>query len=92
MTTPQVAAGKVRYLYRLRVSKTAEHRLREEWGRGRWVWNECVATSSKVHRRNKVNRTDDTCGPAWLDKLLTEAREQQVAACGCVRSTAAGHP
>lgn len=68
-------AVNARYTFRLRVSKTAESMLRDEWGRCRWVWNECVAMSRKVHQRNKATGEDDTCGPADVDKLLTEARK-----------------
>jgi putative transposase len=42
--------------------------LLAEWDRCRWVWNECVARSKKAHTE------DETCGPARLDKMLTEAR------------------
>ncbi|KUO08125.1 transposase [Streptomyces sp. DSM 15324] len=46
-----------------------------EWARCRWVWNECVAMSRKVHAANRANPDDKvTCGPAQLDKLLTDAR------------------
>ena len=41
----------------------------------RWVWNECVAKSKAVHAHNKAHPQDKlTCGPAQLDKMLTEAR------------------
>ncbi|TJZ97424.1 hypothetical protein FCI23_49780 [Actinacidiphila oryziradicis] len=42
--------------------------LEAEWARCRWIWNECVARSEKAHAE------DDKCGPARLDKMLTEAR------------------
>jgi putative transposase len=78
--TPQQAtedAGHARYTYRLRVSSTAHAGLMTEWGRCRWVWNECVAMSRKRHHANK-NRPEGTpkvtCGPAELDKMLTDAR------------------
>lgn len=77
MTTPQISegAGHSRYTYRLRVSSTARAGLLAEWARCRWVWNECVAMSRKVHAANRVNPGDKvTCGPAQLDKMLTEAR------------------
>ncbi len=61
-------AGHVRYTYRLRVSSTARAMLLREWGRGRWVWNECVARSKKAHAEG------EECGPARLDRMLTEAR------------------
>ncbi|WP_078589595.1 MULTISPECIES: RNA-guided endonuclease InsQ/TnpB family protein [Streptomyces] len=69
--------GHARYTYRLRVSSTALTGLEAEWGRCRWVWNECVAMSRKRHKANQ-NRPEGTpkvtCGPAELDKMLTEAR------------------
>jgi putative transposase len=61
-------AGRIRYTYRLRVSSTAQAALLAEWGRCRWVWNECVARSKQAHRDGEA------CGPARLDKMLTEAR------------------
>ncbi|OAH12671.1 putative transposase [Streptomyces jeddahensis] len=64
-----VEAGHARYTYRLRVSSTARTALAAEWDRCRWVWNECVAKSRAVHLHNKA-----TCGPAQLNKMLTEAR------------------
>lgn len=68
-------AGHVRYTFRVRVSKTARRSLEAEWGRCRWVWNECVTKSRRVHAHNKANPDDRlTCGPAQLDKMLTEAR------------------
>src|ERR1700745_3667065 len=79
-TTPQQelpgVAGHARYTYRLRVSSTALAALEQEWGRVRWVWNECVHMSRKTHRWNKANAEAEkrTCGPAQLDKMLTEAR------------------
>ncbi|MGW4317979.1 RNA-guided endonuclease InsQ/TnpB family protein [Streptomyces sp. NPDC004684] len=63
-----VGAGRARYRYRLRVSATARRALEAEWGRCRWVWNECVARSRKAHAEKEV------CGPARLDRMLTEAR------------------
>ncbi|MBT2479878.1 RNA-guided endonuclease TnpB family protein [Streptomyces sp. ISL-94] len=77
MTTPMQTAqgaGPARYTYRLRVSSTALAALDTEWARCRWVWNECVAMSRKVHGLNKGATEKITCGPAQLDKLLTEAR------------------
>ncbi|WP_405899033.1 transposase [Streptomyces sp. NBC_00727] len=67
-------AGHARYTYRLRVSSTALARLEGEWARCRWVWNECVAMSRKVHGLNHDAAEKITCGPAELDRLLTEAR------------------
>ncbi|MFE4633371.1 RNA-guided endonuclease InsQ/TnpB family protein [Streptomyces sp. NPDC056773] len=78
MTTVAMAetvAGHARYTYRLRMSSTARTALEAEWGRCRWVWNECVAMSRKVHRLNRDAETKTTCGPAQLDKMLTEARQ-----------------
>ncbi|MFH8931033.1 RNA-guided endonuclease InsQ/TnpB family protein [Streptomyces pristinaespiralis] len=68
-------AGHARYTYRLRLSSTARTALEAEWGRCRWVWNECVAMSRKVHKLNKEAETKTTCGPAQLDKMLTQARQ-----------------
>ncbi len=67
--------GPVRYTYRLRTSSTAHTALLAEWNRCRWIWNECVAKSKAVHLRNKSTSSGkQTCGPAQLDKMLTEAR------------------
>ncbi|WP_327320098.1 RNA-guided endonuclease InsQ/TnpB family protein [Streptomyces sp. NBC_01235] len=79
MTTPAEAdvAGHARYTYRVRVSSTARVRLLGEWDRCRWVWNECVAKSKAVYAYNKAHLKDvRTCGPAQLDRMLTEARER----------------
>ena len=68
-------SGLARYTYRLRVSSTARTALLAEWDRCRWIWNECVAKSRQVHASNKACPDDKlTCGPAQLDKMLTEAR------------------
>ncbi|ARF54324.1 RNA-guided endonuclease InsQ/TnpB family protein [Streptomyces gilvosporeus] len=61
-------AGHARYTYRLRVSSTARAALEAEWARCRWLWNECVARSKKAHAEG------EKCGPARLDKILTQAR------------------
>ena len=66
MATP--ASSKARYTYRLRVSSTARIALEAEWSRCRWVWNECVARTKRAFIEG------ETCGPARLDKMLTEAR------------------
>jgi putative transposase len=70
-------AGHARWTFRLRLSSTARAALAAEWDRCRWVWNECVAKSRQVHLENS-NRPDGadkrTCGPAQLDRMLTEAR------------------
>ncbi|MFF1356324.1 RNA-guided endonuclease InsQ/TnpB family protein [Streptomyces sp. NPDC058297] len=60
--------GHARYTYRLRLSSTARSALLGEWDRCRWIWNECAARSKKAHRDG------EGCGPARLDKMLTEAR------------------
>ncbi|WP_330295901.1 RNA-guided endonuclease InsQ/TnpB family protein [Streptomyces sp. NBC_00503] len=60
--------GHARFTYRLRVSSTALTKLLGEWARCRWVWNECCA------RSQKARAGDEECGPARLDKMLTEAR------------------
>ncbi|WFB09453.1 transposase [Streptomyces sp. LX-29] len=77
MTTPRLSegAGHARYTYRVRVSSTARTALLAEWGRCRWVWNECVAKSGAVHAHNRAHPDSKlACGPAQLDKMLTEAR------------------
>ncbi|WP_220472785.1 RNA-guided endonuclease TnpB family protein [Streptomyces sp. SCUT-3] len=79
MMTAAVAggvAGCARYTYRLRVSSTALARLEAEWARCRWVWNECVAVSRRIHALNKASGGRATCGPAQLDRMLTAARAQ----------------
>ncbi|WP_409471272.1 RNA-guided endonuclease InsQ/TnpB family protein [Streptomyces sp. HC307] len=71
--------GHARYTFRLRVSSTARTALLAEWDRCRWIWNECVAKSKAAHAWNQ-NRPEGedkrTCGPAQLDRMLTEARER----------------
>lgn len=78
MSRSQVgSAGHTRYTYRLRVSKAALAALEAEWARCRWVWNESVAKSKQVHAANQdlpAGQAKLTCGPARLDKMLTEAR------------------
>ncbi|MFC8245632.1 RNA-guided endonuclease InsQ/TnpB family protein [Streptomyces chartreusis] len=60
--------GHARYTFRLRVSSGACTALLAEWDRCRWIWNECVARSKKAHRDG------EKCGPARLNRMLTEAR------------------
>ncbi|MFI5800144.1 RNA-guided endonuclease InsQ/TnpB family protein [Streptomyces sp. NPDC051677] len=72
--TAAAEAGHARYTYRLRVSSAARTALAAEWDRCRWVWNECLAKSRAVHLRNKSTGDRATCGPAQLDRMLTEAR------------------
>ncbi|RNF82709.1 RNA-guided endonuclease InsQ/TnpB family protein [Streptomyces botrytidirepellens] len=67
---------RARYTYRLRVSSTARTVLVAEWGRCRWVWNECVAKSKAVYLHNTSTGQKATCGPAQLDRMLTEARQR----------------
>ncbi|MDQ0904171.1 putative transposase [Streptomyces canus] len=67
-------AGYARYIFRVRPSSTARRALEAEWERCRWVWNESVAKSKAVHARNRATGEKATCGPAQLDKMLTEAR------------------
>ncbi|WP_093851774.1 RNA-guided endonuclease InsQ/TnpB family protein [Streptomyces pini] len=68
-------AGRARYTYRLRVSSTARTGLMAEWDRCRWIWNECVAKSRQIHAHNRAHPDDRLmCGPARLDRMLTEAR------------------
>jgi putative transposase len=38
------------------------------------VWNECVAKSKAVYAHGKATGEKTTCGPAQLDRMLTEAR------------------
>ncbi|MDQ0601496.1 transposase [Streptomyces canus] len=76
MAQMRVAAkvGHARCTYRLRVSSTARTALAAEWDRCRWLWNECVAKSRAVHLHNRATGQKATCGPAQLDRMLTEAR------------------
>lgn len=67
-------AGHARCTYRLRVSAAARTALGAEWDRCRWVWNECMAKSKAVHLRNQATGQKATCGPAQLDRMLTDAR------------------
>ncbi|MFI1159371.1 RNA-guided endonuclease InsQ/TnpB family protein, partial [Streptomyces sioyaensis] len=69
-----VDVGCARYTYRLRLSVSARRALESEWDRCRWLWNECVAKSRAVHQAAKASGEKMTCGPAQLDKMLTEAR------------------
>ncbi|MFB7341915.1 RNA-guided endonuclease InsQ/TnpB family protein [Streptomyces hydrogenans] len=78
MTTTRIGReilGPVRFTFRLRVSSTAHRALEGEWARCRWVWNECVAMSRKIHLSNRDSGQKATCGPAQLDRMLTEARQ-----------------
>ena len=81
MTTPKEAgeARHARWTFRIRVSSTARTDLLAEWDRCRWIWNECCAKSKQTHQWNK-NRPEGadkrTCGPAQLDKMLTQARAE----------------
>ncbi|MCX4447048.1 transposase [Streptomyces sp. NBC_01789] len=68
-------SGHARFTFRLRVSSSAHARLEAEWARCRWVWNECVAMSRKVHGLNRGATEKVTCGPAQLDRILTQARQ-----------------
>lgn len=60
----------VRFTYRVRVSATAERALMAEWGRCRWVWNQCVEESKRACREKR------DCSPAGLDKKLTGWRAE----------------
>jgi putative transposase len=62
--------GHARFTYRARVSATAERALLCEWGRCRWVWNQCVAESRQAWKEKRE------CGPAGLDKMLTGWRAE----------------
>lgn len=64
--------GHARFTYRLRVSSGARTALEAEWSRCRWLWNGCCARSKKAHRDG------EKCGPARLDKMLTQARTAMV--------------
>ncbi|MFE2287525.1 RNA-guided endonuclease InsQ/TnpB family protein [Streptomyces sp. NPDC059443] len=70
-------AGHARWTFRVRVSSTALAGLMGEWDRCRWIWNECCAKSKQTYLWN-TDRPEGmdkrTCGPAQLDKMLTEAR------------------
>ena len=59
-----------RFTYRVRVSAAAERALLGEWGRCRWVWNQCVAESRQAWKEKRE------CGPAGLDKKLTGWRAE----------------
>ncbi|MFB7238471.1 MULTISPECIES: RNA-guided endonuclease InsQ/TnpB family protein [unclassified Streptomyces] len=73
--TQAEGAGHARWSFRLRVSSTARTALLGEWDRCRWIWNECVAKSQAVHVHNKATGEKRTCGPAQLDRMLTDARK-----------------
>lgn len=60
----------VRFTYRIRVSAPAGRALLAEWGRCRWVWNMCVAESRQAWKEKRE------CGPAGLDKMLTQWRAE----------------
>jgi len=62
--------GHARFTYRVRASATAERALLAEWGRCRWVWNQCVAESRQAWKDKRG------CGPAGLDKMLTGWRAE----------------
>ena len=54
----------------MRVSVTAERALLCEWGRCRWVWNQCAAESRQARKEKRE------CGPAGPGKVLTAWRAQ----------------
>ncbi|MFG2953516.1 RNA-guided endonuclease InsQ/TnpB family protein [Streptomyces sp. NPDC048291] len=60
--------GNARFTYRLRTPSAARAKLLAEWGRCRWIWNECVTRAKKAHKDG------EECGPARLDRMLTGAR------------------
>ncbi|MFI6000575.1 RNA-guided endonuclease InsQ/TnpB family protein [Streptomyces sp. NPDC051366] len=78
VTTPMAGdSGYARWTFRVRVSYTALGALMGEWDRCRWIWNECCAKSKQTYLWNKdrpEGADKRTCGPAQLDKMLTEAR------------------
>ncbi|MEU9979359.1 transposase [Streptomyces sp. NPDC051014] len=61
-------SGNARYAFGLRASSTARALLVAEWARVCWLWNECVARSKKADAEGEL------CGPAALDRMLTQAR------------------
>ncbi|NUU21009.1 MAG: transposase [Streptomycetaceae bacterium] len=63
-------AGFARFTFRLRVSRFADRALGAEWGRCRWVWNQCVAAS------RAAQQAGEACGPATLDRRLTSWRAE----------------
>ncbi|MEL3950840.1 RNA-guided endonuclease InsQ/TnpB family protein [Streptomyces sp. LNU-CPARS28] len=69
------SAGHARYTFRVRLSATARGQLEAEWDRCRWIWNESVSKSKQVHQLSRASGEKATCGPAQLDKMLTEARK-----------------
>ena len=69
-------AGHARYTFRVRLSATARRLLEAEWDRYRWIWNESVAKSKQVHQLSRATGEKVTCGPAQLDRMLTEARRR----------------
>jgi putative transposase len=77
---------RVRFTYRVRVSATAGRALLAEWGRCRWVWNQCVAES----RRAREDKRE--CGPAglyeWLRKGSSVAQKQTIRDFGKSRAKA----
>jgi putative transposase len=77
MATSAQAEGvrHARYTFRVRLSVTARRALEAEWDRCRWIWNECAAKSKALYLHNKATGESLTCGPAQLDKMLTEARK-----------------
>jgi Transposase and inactivated derivatives len=76
MTTGAIteSVGHARYTFRVRLSATARGALEAEWARCRWIWNECVAMSKQIRQLGEAPDEKLTCGPAQLDKMLTEAR------------------
>ncbi|WP_424212107.1 RNA-guided endonuclease InsQ/TnpB family protein [Streptomyces sp. BI20] len=75
MTKSTAATARpARYTYRLRASRTALAALEREWSRCRWVWNECVALSGRVHEHNGATGGSTTCGFVGLSAALTRAR------------------
>ncbi|MFE2549061.1 RNA-guided endonuclease InsQ/TnpB family protein, partial [Streptomyces sp. NPDC059355] len=66
---------RARYTYRLRLSSTALAGLEAEWSRCRWVWNECVSMSRRVHALDKDAEQKIRCGPARLDEMPAQTRQ-----------------
>ncbi len=74
-------AGCARWTFRLRVSSAARTALMGEWGRCRWIWNECVAKSQQIHQwNNKRPEGADLRSGAARQHADRGARGERVAA------------
>lgn len=70
MSPARAETTKLRFAYRLRVSRTARVALLRQWDACRWVWNKCVEQSKTAHRDGVE------CGQARLDRMLTGWRTE----------------